>query len=300
MSIYNFPLFIVKPIAWWGHCFPKAMLQLRFYRKTGRKYNLCKPEKLQDYSIAKLFDKSTDLQQYAMFADKYKVREYVEQRIGSQYLTQLYGVYEHADEINFDKLPDQFVLKTNNGCGNNIIVRDKSELDTTAARKKLDYWIRFPYGDLTGQIHYALIPPRIIAESYLEQDKNNPDNLPCDYKFFCFKGKPYYILYYEGRKINGHITPNMLFDMDWTPLPEAVLRPTTHDIPKPVSFDEMKELATKLAQDIDFARIDFYEINGRPIFGEITLTPDIDTNIHPDFDRLIGLPSRVQSNSTPT
>lgn len=86
MSIYNFPLFIVKPVAWWGHCFPKAMLQLRFYRKTGRKYNLRKPEKLQDYSIAKLFDKSTDLQQYAMFADKYKVREYVEQRIGSQYL----------------------------------------------------------------------------------------------------------------------------------------------------------------------------------------------------------------------
>lgn len=151
-------------------------------------------------------------------------------------------------------MPDQFVLKTNNGCGNNIIVRDKSELDTTATRKKLDYLDSFSLRRHYRTDSLCAYPPRIIAESYLEQDKNNPDNLPCDYKFFCFKGKPYYILYYEGRKINGHITPNMLFDMDWTPLPEAVLRPTTHDIPKPVSFDEMKELATKLAQGIDFAR----------------------------------------------
>lgn len=293
MGIYNYPLFIVKPIALLGRWFPKTMLQLRFYRKTGCTYNLRDPQKLQDYSIAKLFDKTTDLQRYAMFADKYEVRKYIEQKIGSQYLTQLYGVYERVEDIDFDALPDKFVLKTNNGCGNNFIVRDKSKLNIAEARKKLNYWLHFPYGDLTGQIHYALIPPRIIAESFLEQDKNNDESLPCDYKFFCFKGRAYYILYYEGRKQNGHITPNMLFDLEWKALPQAVLRPTTHDIPCPKSFDLMKQLVTKLAEGIDFARIDFYEIDGKPIFGEITLTPDIDTNICPDFYDLINLPSRI-------
>lgn len=292
MSIYNYPLFIIKPIALLGHYFPKAILQLRFYKKTGRKYNLKNPQKLQDYSIAKLFDKTTDLQQYAMFADKYRVRNYVEQKIGAQYLTPLYGVYEQADDINFDLLPDKFVLKTNNGCGNNIIVRDKSKLNIKETRKKLNYWLHFPYGDLTGQIHYALIPPRIIAESYLEQDKDYPNSLPCDYKFFCFKGKPYYILYYEGRKLNSHIAPNMLFDMDWNPHPEAILHPANHSIPRPQSLELMTQLVTKIAQDIDFARIDFYEIDGKPIFGEITLTPTI--SIRPEFKGLIDLPSHVQ------
>ncbi len=292
MSIYNYPLFIIKPIALLGRYFPKAMLQLRFYRKTGRKYDLKNPQKLQDYSIAKLFDPTTDLQRYAMFADKYEVREYIKEKIGEQYLTRLYGVYKRAEDIDFDALPDKFVLKTNNGCGNNIIVRDKSELNVKETRKKLDYWLHFPYGNLTGQTHYSLIPPRIIAEGLLEQNNKDKEALPCDYKFFCFMGKPYYVLYYEGRRPNGHITPNMLFDMEWNPHPEAVLRPTDHDIPCPQSFELMTRLVTKIAQDVDFARIDFYEIDGNPIFGEITLTPDIDTNIRPQFDKLIDLPAQ--------
>lgn len=291
MSIYNYPLFVVKPIALFGKWFPKTMLQLRFYKKSGRKYNLKKPQKLQDYSIAKLFDPTTDLRQYAMFADKYEVRKYIEQKIGSQYLTQLYGVYKRAKDIDFDVLPDKFVLKTNNGCGNNIIVRDKASLNVKDVRKKLDYWLHFPYGNLTGQIHYSLIPPRIIAESLLEQSPKDKEALPNDYKFFCFKGKPYYVLYYEGRKLNSHIAPSMLFDMDWNPYPEAILHTADHNIPRPQSFELMTQLVTKLAEDIDFARIDFYEIDGKPIFGEITLTPTI--SIRPEFDKLIDLPSRV-------
>lgn len=117
---------------------------------------------------------------------KYEVREYIKGKIGEQYLTRLYGVYKRAEDIDFDALPDKFVLKTNNGCGNNIIVRDKSELNVKETRKKLDYWLHFPYGDLTGQIHYSLIPPRIIAEAFSNKIIKTKRLYPAITNFFCF------------------------------------------------------------------------------------------------------------------
>ena len=148
--------------------------------------------------------------------------------------------------------------------------------------------MKFPYGDLTGQIHYSMIKPLILAENYLKQSIES-DILPYDYKFFCYKGQPKYVLYYEGRSLNGHVTPNMLFDMTWNPIPQAVIRPLDREIPKPSSFAEMIECVKKLCVGFDFVRVDFYEINNRPVFGEMTFTPDILVNVKRDYKNLMDM-----------
>lgn len=260
---------------------------LRYYAWTKHIINWKKPRNIQEYSMCQLFREDTSLDFFAQLADKVGVREYVEQRVGRQYLNQLYGTWTSAEAIDFDSLPERFVLKTNNGCGSNVIVRDKKKMNREAIIRELAYWLSYPYGDLTGQIHYSRIRPLILAEEYLEQEKGK-DSLPYDYKFFCFRGQPQFVMFYEGRKLNGHITQNMLFDLNWNPLPEAVKRPITHTIPRPQSLATMKELAATLSKGIDFVRVDFYEIDGKPIFGEMTLTPDINST-RPDFSPLMQL-----------
>lgn len=289
MNIYNLPLWVIKPLSLIGRYFPKQVVNLRYFRQNKIWINWKHPNNLHQYTICQYFRPDTDLQLLGQLADKVRVRDFVKDRIGEQFLTKLYGVYDSASEIDFDSLPEQCVLKTNNGCGNNIIIRNKKQLSNRQKMKDLlDRWLRFPYGDLTGQVHYSYIKPQILAEEYLEQSAVK-DILPYDYKFFCYKGKPLCVLYYEGRSQNGHLTPNMLFDMDWKPMKEAIKRPITHPIPKPVSFEMMKKCVTSLATGFDFVRVDFYEIKGCPIFGEMTFTPDISINMRDNFNPLAGL-----------
>ena len=286
MNLYNLPLFVIYPIALIGRFFPKTLLNLRYFAHHKKFINWDSPRNLHEYAQALLFSSTTDIDQYAMLADKLAVRDFVKERIGEEYLTKLYGIFETSDEIKLNALPDSFVLKTNHGCGNNIVVKDKSSFDIESARKKMSYWKQFPYGDLTAQIHYSRIRPMIFAEEYLKQSDSN-DILPFDYKFFCYKGEPKYILYYEGRSLNQHETPNMLFDLNWNPLPHAVLRPTSHNIPKPKSLNEMISCAKRLSSGFEFVRVDFYEIGKKPVFGEMTFTPDILANIYPSFTDLM-------------
>lgn len=222
------------------------------------------------------YDKST----WPVLADKYRVRKYIEERIGSKYLNELYGCYEKETDIDFGALPQSFVLKTNNSCGTNIIVKDKSDLDYDAVRKKLKSWLRYPYGELTGQLHYAHIPPCIIAEKYMRQS-NLVGGGKCrliDYKYFCINGFPRQVFVYTDRVINDHIFKVMAFDMDWVARPDWVNPDIAlSEYPEcPVSFDEMKDVVAQLAKPFKFVRIDFYEIDGRPIFGEYTFSPSID------------------------
>lgn len=288
MSLYSLPLYIITPIATIGRFFPKVMLNLRYFAHYKKFICWKNPRNLHEYAQTLLFSSNTDLDKYALLADKLAVRTFIKERIGEKYLTKLYGIYDFADEITLDTLPNSFVLKTNHGCGNNIVVKDKGEFDLESAGKKLSYWKQFPYGNLTGQIHYSRIRPKIFAEEYLKQSDSH-DILPFDYKFFCYKGEPKYILYYEGRALNQHETPNMLFDLNWNPIPHAVLRPILHEIPKPESLNEMILCAKKLSFGFDFVRVDFYEIGKKPIFGEMTFTPDIMFNIYSSFTDLMQI-----------
>lgn len=265
--------------------FSKQIINLRYQKWTHKKIDWKKPKDIQQYIFTEYFKKARDnkLQQLADLTDKIKVRNYVKERIGEQHLTNLYGVWDNVNDIDFSKLPDKFVLKTNNGCGTNIIIRNKtSELEINKIKHQLKNWLNYPYASLSGQPHYSLIEPKILAEEFLIQN-GEKDMLPYDYKFFCFNGEPQFILYYEGRKLNGHITPNMVFDLDWNPLKEKVNHPTNHDVPRPISLKEMIEISRKLSKGHDFVRIDLYEINGKPVFGEMTFTPDMVTNFTKDF-----------------
>lgn len=293
MGIFNAPLWFVRPLAKIFSLCPKRILSLRYYKATKHFINWKAPRNIQEFSCCQLFDKETDVAQLARLADKVAVRDYVQASIGEQYLTQLFGVWTSPEDIDFEALPHSFVLKTNNGCASNIIVKDKTQIDVAQVRQKLTYWLKFPYGDLTGQIHYSKIKPLILAENFLRQSTTS-DILPYDYKFFCYKGEPKYILFYEGRSVNGHLTPNMLYDLKWQSIPYAVVRPIDHEVPKPASLDEMIMCVRKLCKGFEFVRVDFYEIDQRPVFGEMTFTPDILTNIKSEYVDLMQLHSNRQ------
>lgn len=280
---------IASPFAGFLGKHPKLILYVKYYRAYQRKINLKKPELFHDKIIwMSLF---TDTSKWTELADKYTVRDFVKNTIGEEYLTKLYGVYETPDDIDFDALPNQFVLKTNNGCTSNIIVRDKSILDVEDAKSRLRYWMKMPYGELSGQPHYSKISPtRIIAEELLVQPEC-PDKSLFDYKFNCFNGVPVSCVAYPERKEGTHLMSKMIYDMDWNPHPEYYdqTKPVRlKSLPKPNNFDEMKLIASKLSQGFPYVRVDLYSIGDKPIFGELTFTPGIDAFYSLEYQKLLG------------
>ena len=279
---------IASPFAGFLGKHPRLILSLKYYRSYHRKMNLRNPELFHDKIVwMSLF---TDTSRWTELADKYAVRDYVKDIIGEKYLTKLYGVYHNPDEIDFDALPNQFVLKTNNGCTSNIIVRDKSTLDIEDAKSKLRFWLKMPYGELSGQPHYTRISPRIIAEELLVQ----PEAPGCslfDYKFNCFNGIPVSCVAYPERKEGTHLMSKMIYDMDWNPHPEyydATKPVKLKSMPRPNSFEEMKIIASKLSEGFPFVRVDLYSIGDKPIFGELTFTPGIDAFYSLEYQKKLG------------
>lgn len=244
----------------------EAELKLWFERTTKEKLDLENPktynEKIQ---WMKLYD-STPLK--TRLADKYLVRDWVKEKIGEKYLIPLLGVWDNFDEIDFNKLPDSFVLKANHGCGWNIIVKDKNKFDINDARKKFDNWMKMNFAFKFGlELHYMNIPPKIIAEEYLENDNNDL----YDYKVFCFNGKAESIMYLSERKQGLKMA---FFDLNWNKLPFTYSFPRNEaDIPKPKNLKLLIELSERLAADFSHVRVDFYILNdGSLKFGEMTFS----------------------------
>ena len=281
MNIYNYPLAIVYPLALIGKISPKTMLTVRQWIKTKQLINWKHPRNMQEYVYAQLFNKDTDLHLYSIAADKLKVREYISKTIGNKYLNELYGSWTKPQNIDYEELPDSFVLKTNNGCATNIFVKDKSKINKNEICKTLNHWLHVPYGNATGQVQYSLIKPMIIAEKFMRQSDGTSNLI--DYKFYCVNGKPVNLLVCANRSERSHEFDAMVFDMEWNEIPDFVSKNFNHikAMEKPISFDEMKLIATKLSKPFKFVRIDFYEINGHPVFGEITLTPNMGGALSP-------------------
>ncbi|OUN25713.1 ATP-grasp fold amidoligase family protein [Pseudoflavonifractor sp. An85] len=245
----------------------RSELQEWFFDLMGRKLNLDNPktynEKIQ---WLKLYD-STPLK--TRLADKYLVRDWVKEKIGEQYLVPLLGVWDSFDEIDFDALPQRFVLKANHGCGWNLIVKDKSQLDLEDAREKFNTWMGLNYAFCNGfELHYMNIPPKIIAEEYLE---NNDQDL-YDYKVFCFAGKALHVMHVTDRSVGRKMT---FYDTQWQMQTFAQGSLIGHEAaPRPQRLEELIEVAEKLAQGFAHARVDFYVLNdGTLKFGELTFTP---------------------------
>jgi hypothetical protein len=205
-------------------------------------------------------------------ADKFTMRSYVEEQGWGYVLPELIGVYNHSSEINFDVLPDKFVLKCNHGCGFNIICENKAELNIVQARLKLDKWLATDYSKVAGEVHYTFMKPRIICEQFLEDHVNQ---LPTDYKVYCFNGKAHCTIVVQDRSLDGHSDVWDFYDADWQnklPYGHSSLQ-ADRTVPEPLAYKEIIAAAEALSKPFPFVRMDFYDINGKAYLGEMTFTP---------------------------
>lgn len=241
----------------------KYFIQLKFRRLMGYWPNLKNPttfnEKLQ---WLKLNDRKPE---YTMMVDKLAVREYIKDKIGEQYLIPQLGSWERAEDINFDLLPEQFVLKCNHDSGSVIICRNKKDFDKERACKKLNQRLKESGYDYGREWPCKNVKPCIIAERYMVDESNTGLT---DYKFFCFNGEPMYMFVATDRFIK---TKFDFFDMDFNHLDIINGYPNAKNvISKPKSFETMKILAKALSEGIPHVRVDFYDIKGIVYFGELT------------------------------
>lgn len=240
--------------------------------ELGRKPDLKRPRDLNEKLIWMEFN--TDTREWSRLADKYEVRKYIEEKGFKDSLIPLIGIYETLEELDFEVLPEDFVIKSTNGCEQTIIVKDKSKQDIAKIREEIKGWQKKPFGLATGETHYLRIKPRIIVESLLPLKDNTP---PIDYKFYCFQGKVHSCLIVSNRNFEKHsYRLNLIEPQGWIEIPNAIKPPYIgcfESVAKPVNLNEMIEMAEKISQPFPFVRVDLYNIDGKIYFGEMTFTP---------------------------
>lgn len=241
----------------------RKYLEFVYKEKMGDILNLDNPKKYSEkLQWLKLYNRKDE---YINMVDKYEVRKYVEEKIGSEYLIPCLGIYDSTDEIDFDKLPNSFVLKTTHDSGTAVICRDKKDFDRKDAIKKLNKSLKRKYFYLYREWPYKNVKPRIIAESYMEnKHKKSLD----DYKFYCFNGIPKVMFIVSGRGYDPRID---FFDMKFNKLNVQQYYPNSNiKYKKPKQFDEMIRLCKILSKDMPHVRVDFYIIDNKVYFGELT------------------------------
>ena len=234
----------------------------------SNKLNLKEPQTFNEkIQWLKLYDRKPE---YSNMVDKYEVRKYITEKIGEEYLIPLVGVYEKFEDINFEKLPDQFVLKPNHTSGNVFICTDKSNINYNKLKKEVNAWLKRRYYWVHREWQYKDVKPKIICEKYLKDD--SLDGLK-DYKFMCFNGEVKCSFICSNRNSQKGLNIDF-YDMDWNLLPFQRHYPRSGIlIPKPKNFDKMVEISERLSRNIPFVRVDFYETNGQLYFGELTFHP---------------------------
>lgn len=277
----------------------KGFIKKYFKKHLGKELNLKTPtefsEKLQ---WLKLY-------WYDPFAikcaDKYEVRSIIDQKIGSKYLNEIYGVYKSVDEIDIDSLPNSFVMKATHSSGHNFVCEDKNSVNWQEQFKELDRWLNINYFWSTREWVYKDIKPLIICEKYLSEDKNITSLT--DYKIYCFNGQPVYCQVIKDRGSGGTID---FFDKEWNHMEFSGLNKKPHSeekITKPKKYEEMLKLAEKLSQNFPFVRVDFYYVKGNIYFGELTFFPKSGFGSFepPEWNKKMGdlleLPERNKKNS---
>ncbi len=230
-----------------------------------KKCNLDKPEDLNEKLCwLKVYDYPKN-KLVIQCADKYLVRNYISKKIGNDVLVPLLGVYDKASEIDFDKLPDKFILKCNHGCAYNILVNDKEELDIFATRKQLNKWLKEDFSLFNAEPQYHYIPRKIVCEKHLGEKL-------IDYKFFCFNGKVEF--YYVSEGLLDDRTATMKHYMrDGSIAPFQREGYAEADFPYDDTVKKMVEYAEILASDFTFVRVDFFLVEGKIYFAELTFTP---------------------------
>ncbi len=269
----------------WAIILPRSYVKYLYKKITDKELDLSNPKDYREkVQWLKVF---SDISQWTDLADKYKVRNYLEQNGLGNILVQLYGVWKRAEEIDFNFLPEKFVLKTNNFFGRVILVKDKNQLNIDETRSLLNKWVKERHGLMSFEPHYWNIERRIIAEELLEDHSINAfSNSLIDYKFFCIYGEPQIILaLYDrnnltiGLKESNRSSKKRgnVYDLDWNLRPEIIGGSYKNDIPinlpRPKCFDEMIRICKILSKPFPQVRVDLYEVNNKVYFSELTFTP---------------------------
>lgn len=242
----------------------EELIRKKFKKRLGREVDLENPIKFNDKLQWLKLNWHDPIA--TKCADKYEVREIVKEKIGEEYLNELIGVYESVDEINIDELPEKFVLKGTHGSGFNIICKDKNELNWDLEFKKMRLWLKNNYYLSKREWVYRDIKPRIICEKYLEEFETGELR---DYKIFCFNGEPR-LIQVDFDRFKNH--KRNLYDLNWNLIDAKIQYPNDPfvKIDRPQKLCEMLKLSKKLSEDFPHVRVDFYHIDSKLIFGELT------------------------------
>lgn len=265
--------------------FPERQyLIIRYYLKMGKPLHLDNPKTMNEkLQWLKLYNRKPE---YTKMVDKVKAKDYVSELIGEKYIVPTLGVWNHFDEIDFEKLPNQFVLKTNHSGGSTgvVICKDKNSFDKVSARKKLEKSLKKDISRSLVEWPYRNIERKILAEEYLGDELT-------DYKFYCFDGEADVVLNCVERKTGS---PKFyFFDKEWN-LRRLNKRgkeaPEGFTLPKPEGMDKMFEIASRLSEGLPYARVDLYNVKGKIYFSEITFFPSsgFDVNRLPEADLYFG------------
>lgn len=260
------------------HISPTLYVKMQYKYITHHKLNLKNPERYTEkLQHLRLYEyPNNDL--VSKCASRVGVREYITSLGLEEYLIPCLGIYDKFDDIDFNSLPNQFVLKCSHASGFNYVIKDKNNINIDSLRKKFNKWLKTNYGKKTIELHYSKIKPQIIIEKYI----GNATTLPIEYKIHVFNGKAKYLYVVTGRGVD--IRYNNYY-IDWTPFDEAQFngwKKTDYELKKPSNFSKMISLAETLAKPFPFVRVDLYNIDGVIYFGEMTFTPAKGTLIFDD------------------
>ena len=248
---------------------PLWLVRYLYKRQTGKWYDPRHPQTLDEKLLWLMIYWRHPLK--SRCADKYAVRSYVGENGLGHLLTDLLGVYRSGQEIDFDRLPDRFILKATHGSKYNIICTDKGALDIERTRRTLDAWLKVDFSKFCGELHYASIEPRIICEPFLE---DRPGKSLNDYKVYCFDGRAHCTMACTDRTAAG--AKFDFYDREWKS--KLAYSKTSlladRDVPKPDAYEEILEASERLSKPFPFVRMDFYSVKGRAVFGEMTFTPN--------------------------
>lgn len=278
-AIYRRIIYLLTPVC------PKVCCKILYHRAFGRKLDLRHPVTLNEKIIWLTLNCYGTDALVSKCADKYAVREYVEQCGCGDILNELYGIWDDAVQIDYDVLPDCFVLKCTHGSGYNLICRSKRCFDTEQSNRQLNHWLSMGFWRFYAELQYRPIHPRIVAERLLA------NGAPTDYKVYCFYGAPQYVLVCTDREKG---TPRFyFFDTMWRFCPitrDGLSAPQGFTLPKPSHLGKMLEYAARLSAPFPFVRVDFYDTGQELVFGELTFTPSggLDTGRLPETDRMFG------------
>ena len=268
---------LIKTCEFMGKHFPVPLIKMRYRYVFKKPIDLKNPKDLNEKILwAKLF---SDTSRWSELADKYKVRDYVEGLGLGKYLVKLYAVWYDAKEVNFDALPETFIIKANNGDGkgtNKIIRKSEfTEEKKTELVKIINEWLhRKNIGALHAEPQYKGMKLCVIAEEVLPCDPGT--TTLTDYKIWCFNGKAYYVWICNDRSAGGNSAHVMTYDLDWNAHPEFSVFNSDYlrgeIMPKPQNFEEMIQVAEKLSQGFPELRVDLYNVQGKIYFGKLTFT----------------------------